>query len=192
MEELLNQMKEDFDNLLTVDHQDYKLLFQFLQIKNYKKGDILKSHEEVEKVYRYIFSGNIGLYELVENKVFCRRIFNKKEIASDFYSYSAESQSNFIIKAFTDVQIAELNRANESIIIESVPEFPILALKIYQRIIKKEIQWKKLLWMEKRKAYEELKLLCPVFSLLNVIEISAILNLPERTVFRLRKELYKK
>lgn len=189
MDNLVNQMKDDYDRLLVIDYNDYLKLFEYLRIKNYKKGEILKSHDEVEHVYRYIFSGNIALYEYRDKRSLCRRIYNANEIACDFDSYSAEVKSNFIIKAFTDVQVAELNKTDEFKIIENIPAFPKLALKIYHRTIKKEIQWRKLLWMEKRKAYITLQKICPVFNLLNVFEIAAILNLPERSVFRLRKEI---
>ncbi|GAB2633484.1 hypothetical protein GCM10026987_34140 [Belliella aquatica] len=182
-------MKEDLDSLLVIDRKEYIKLFQFLKIKSYRKGEVLKSHEELEMVSRYIFSGDIAEYEYRDKKLYCRKIFSAQETACDFESYWSEEKSNITLKAFTDVQVGELHKADEFNVIEYIPVFAKLALKINHRMTKIDQQWKRLHYMEKKDAYNSLQKICRVFGLLQVLEISAILNIPERSVFRIRKEL---
>jgi signal-transduction protein with cAMP-binding, CBS, and nucleotidyltransferase domain len=116
-------MKEDYDDLVVIDRNEYVKLFQFLKIKNYKKGEVIKSHEEHEIVSRYIFSGDIAEYEYRDSKLYCRKIFSAQETACDFESYWSEEKSDITLKAFTDVQVGELNRADEFKVIEHIPVF---------------------------------------------------------------------
>ncbi|WP_229744557.1 hypothetical protein [Belliella aquatica] len=189
MEHLITQMKEDYDDLMIIDHKEYVKLFQFLKIKCYKKGEILKSHDELELVSRYIFKGDIAEYEYRAKKFYCRKVFSAPDTACDFESYRSEETSNITLKAFTDVQVGELQKSDEFSVIEYIPVFAKLALRINHRIAKIDRQWKRLHWLEKKEAYNTLQKLCPVFNQLQVAEISAILNIPERSVFRIRKEL---
>ncbi|MFD2035161.1 hypothetical protein ACFSKL_10185 [Belliella marina] len=191
MEELINQMKKDYDKLFVIDRKEYVRLFEYLEIRTFSKGEVIKNHDEVEVVSRYVHSGEIALYEYKSKDLLCRRIFNPQEIACDFESYWSESNSNILLKAFTDVKVSELAKFKEFEVIESIPEFAKLALRINHRNTKIDHQWRRLHWMDKKEAYKALQRLSSVFSLISVKDISTILNIPERTVFRLRKELTK-
>ena len=192
MEDFIHRMKEDYDNLFKIKLQDYVKLFDYLTIKSYRKGEVIKSHEEIETVSRYIFTGEIALYEYRSKKLLCRRIYNPKETACDFESYWSELKSNLILKAFTDVTVAELSKKKEFEVIEDIPSFSKLALLINHRNAKIDAQWKRLHWMDKEEAYDTLRKLCSVFGLIPVMDISTMLNIPIRTVYRLRNKLHKK
>ncbi|SIS59813.1 cAMP-binding domain of CRP or a regulatory subunit of cAMP-dependent protein kinases [Belliella pelovolcani] len=182
-------MKEDYDSILTISFDAYLELFKYLSIRRYKKNEIIKDNSQIEVASRYISKGIIALYDLSLKVPACRRIYSKSETVCDMESYLTESITSSKIVAYTNCIVCELPKENEFKVIDNIPEFAKLALRINHRNATNEFRWRRLAWKNKENAYLELMQLCPDFSSIKVKDICTIIDLPERSIYRLRQKL---
>lgn len=187
MEDLINQLKSDYDTLHPIPLESYKKLLAYLKVAKYPKNTVIKHPIIPETTSRYVFSGILGFYESSGESMVCRRIFGPTDTVCDFESYHSGEQSMFCIKAYTDVLLVELTKFNESKILADLHLFAELGVRVNHRIAVRDAAWKKLLWLPPIQRYETLRQLCPLFYKVKVKDIAGMLNLPERTVFRIRK-----
>lgn len=181
------KMKNDYDSLMVIPLEEYLKLMPYLTFKKYPKNTVLKGVTEVESLSRYIFEGMIGLYENKEEESVCRRIYCPNDTVCDFESYLSRVKNNLSIITYTECLVAEFSRENEVLVIENLKFFAELGLKINHRITSRDAQWKKLYWLEPVQRYEHLYTICPCLGEVRIKHVCGILNLPERTVSRLRE-----
>lgn len=187
MEDLLTQLKSDYDSLHPIPRESYTELLPYLRIVKYPKNTLVKSASEIEMTSRYVFSGMLALFEQQEGQEVCRRIFGPSDTACDFESYHQGELTAYSIKAYTDTVAAELSRQDEAAILSQLNFWAALGIRINHRIAARDGQWRKLLWLPPRERYEMLRSLCPQFGMLKIRDIAGMLNLPQRTVFRIRQ-----
>ena len=188
MENFMAQLKADLDTLMIIPYEEYLKLKPYLNITKYPKNVVLKSPTEIESKSRYVFEGLIGLFENSDNKSICRRIFSKSDIVCDFDSYLNEKTTNLSFIAYTDCIVAELTKQNEPLVVNTMKVFAELGIKINHRITSRDNDWKKIYWLKPDKRYDHLYKICPSLTEVKVKDICGILNLPERTVSRLRSK----
>lgn len=187
MESLMIKMKNDYDSLMVIPFEEYLKLMPYLTFKKYPKNTVLKGILELETKSRYIFDGLIGLFEEKENESICRRIFGVSDTVCDFDSYLHNKKTNQMLIAYTDCLVAEFSKESELKVVEQLKFFAELGLKINHRINSRDEQWKKLYWMNPKERHDHLHKICPHLEAIKIKQICGILNLPERTVSRLRE-----
>lgn len=186
MEEFIAKLKSDMDTLMVIPYDSYLKLWPYLKIIKYPKNMVLKSSTEIETKSRYILEGLIGLFDNTQEESICRRIFTRTDIVCDFDSYLNEKPTDFSFIAYSDCTIAELPKENEPLVLKHMKDFAELGIKINHRITSRDNEWKKIYWLNPEKRCDHLYKICPSLTEVKVKDICGILNLPERTVSRLR------
>ncbi|MFC4875061.1 Crp/Fnr family transcriptional regulator [Negadavirga shengliensis] len=182
----LEVIKKDLDTLMDISAGEYADLSPYLRIRSYEKNSFIIKEGQVEDHYRYLLSGIIGLFEKIEDKPVCRRLFTETDIAIDFVSYFFQAPSDFHLKAYTDCIVCELNRKDVDIIYRNFWKFSQLGSRLNQRCIVRELAWRKMLWNKPLETYNEFLRLFPKANMIKIKDISGVLNIPERTLNRLR------
>ncbi|MCH6236035.1 hypothetical protein [Cognataquiflexum rubidum] len=167
--------------------EEYSDLLPHFKIKSYRKNTILKEIHEIETQRRYLISGTLALFERLGKKTKCRRIYSKYTLVFDFESYTQERLTNYCIKAYADCLICEIPREIELRIMESPESMIKLILRLSQQLVLQNWEWSSILWLPPKERYKQLPQICPDFALIKIKDISGILNLPERTIYRLRR-----
>ncbi|MCS4434219.1 hypothetical protein [Aquiflexum gelatinilyticum] len=180
------KMKNDYDSLMVIPLEEYLELMPYLTFKKYPKNTVLKGASDVESVSRYLFEGLIGLFENREEDTVCRRIYCPNDTVCDFDSYLNRAKNNLSLITYTECMVAEFTQENEVLVIKNLKNFAELGLKINHRITSRDAQWKKLYWLEPVQRYDHLYRICPCLGEVKIKDVCGILNLPERTVSRLR------
>jgi CRP-like cAMP-binding protein len=186
MEELIKKMKLDYDSLHPVAQDDFERLCDFLEFKHYKRKEIIRTNGVVEDKSRYIFEGVLGLYECRSGGPLCRTIYHESDTVCDFESYTTGEPSKFSLVALTECLVCELTKDQELKAIEAIPSFGCLAIRIYQRMMLRNSRWNDLLLQGDAEKYEIFQKLFPKYGVLAVKDIASLLNIPERSMFRLR------
>jgi hypothetical protein len=178
--------KETIISHVPIPIEEYSDLLPHFKIKSYRKNEILKGFHEVEIERRYLISGTLALFERIGKKTTCRRIYSKSTLVCDFESYTQERLTNYCIKAYADCLICEIPKEIELKIMESPESMIKLILRLSQQVVLQNWEWSSILWLPPEERYRRLPQICPDFALIKIKDICGILNLPERTLHRLR------
>jgi CRP-like cAMP-binding protein len=186
MDDLVKKMKEDYDSLHAVGREDYLRLGEFLQFRRYPKKEVIRREGIPEDRSRYVFEGVMASYEHESGLPHCRRIYSETDTVCDFESYATGNPSRFSLVALTDCVVCELPKERELEVVAAIPAFGALAIRINQRITVRDSRWKDLLLRGDAEKYASFQRLFPRYGILAVKDIASLLNIPERTMFRLR------
>lgn len=186
MDDLIKKMKEDYDSLHPVSGEDYGRLLDFLDFRRYARRETIRKEGLPEDRSRYVFEGVLAMYCHQSGVPLCRRIFCETDTVCDFESYATGNPSGYSLVALTDCVVCELAKDQELEVIEAIPTFGSLAIRINQRITVRDSQWKDLLLYPDAERYEIFQKRFPRYGILAVKDIASLLNIPERTMFRLR------
>lgn len=186
MDDLIKKMKEDYDSLHAVDREDYKRLWNFLQFRRYPRRETIRKEGLSEDRSRYVFEGVLAMYDHRSGMPHCRRIFSETDTVCDFESYATGNPSRFSLVALTDCVVCDLTKDQELRVVDAIPSFGSLAIRINQRITVRDSRWKDLLLQPDALRYEMFQKQFPRYGMLAVKDIASLLNIPERTMFRLR------
>lgn len=167
--------------------EEYSDLLPYFKIRSYPKNTVLKETHEIETQRRYLISGTLALFERLGKKTTCRRIYSKSTLVCDFESYAQGRLTNYCIKAYSDCLICEIPREIELKIMDSPKSMIKLILRLSQQVVLQNLEWSSILWLSPEERYQRLPQICPDFALIKIKDISGILNLPERTIYRLRR-----
>lgn len=178
--------KETIISQVPIPLEEYSDLLPYFKIKSYSKNDILKGTTEVETKRRYIISGTLAMFENQSESKICRRIYSKSCLVCDFESYSAERLTDFSIVAYTDCLVCEIPKEFDATMLESPPTIIKLILRLSHQVVVQNLEWTSVLWLSPKARYRRLPQICPDFALIKIKDICGILNLPERTIYRLR------
>lgn len=186
MEALIRKMKEDYDSLHLVLLEEYQKLWPFLEIKTYPKKSVLKVPGTTEDRSRYIFEGVIAMYYHDQGNAQCSRIYSKTDTVCDFESYAQAKSSSVSFVALTDCVVCELKVENELAVVDTIPSFGSLAIRINHRITARDCRWKNLLILPNAEKYRKFQEQFPKYGFVSVKDTAALLNIPERTLSRIR------
>jgi len=78
-------MKQDWLRMYNLDLPNHKQLFNYFQIRSYKRNAIIKSHRELETHGRFLISGRIGLFKKATERLIRRRIFTDISLYGNFF-----------------------------------------------------------------------------------------------------------
>lgn len=186
MDDLIKKMKEDYDSLHPVGWEDYEKLLGFLEFRRFQKKEVIRKEGMAEDRSRYVFEGVLAMYDHRSGVPQCRRIFSETDTVCDFESYATGNPSRFSLVALTDCVVCDLAKDRELRVVDAIPAFGSLAIRINQRITVRDSQWKDLLLHPDAQRYEMFQKHFPRYGILAVKDIASLLNIPERTMFRLR------
>lgn len=168
--------------------EEYNELLPYFKVKSYRKNEILKGFHEVEIHRRYLISGTLAMFEKQLETRICRRIYSKSCLVCDFESYANERLTDFSIVAYTDCLVCEIPKELDAAILESPPNIIKLILRLSHQVVVQNLEWTSVLWLSPKARYRRLPQICPDFALIKIKDICGILNLPERTLHRLREK----
>ncbi|MCL6261462.1 hypothetical protein M3O96_20350 [Aquiflexum sp. TKW24L] len=171
-----------------IPFEEYSDLLPYFNIKAYPKNEILKGFHEVEVLRRYLISGTLALFESQGKKSKCRRIFSKSTLVCDFESYTQERLTNYAIHAYTDCLVCEIPKEIELKILDCPQSLIKLVLRLSHQVVLQNLEWSSIFWLPPEERYRRLPQICPDFALIKIKDICGILNLPERTLHRLREK----
>lgn len=166
--------------------EEYIELLPYFNVKSYRKNEVLKGFHEVEIQRRYLISGTLALFERQGKKTKCRRIYSKSTLVCDYESYTGTRLTNYAIKAYADCLVCEIPKEIELKIMECPDTMVKLILRLSQQVVLQNWEWNSILWLPPEERYNRLPQICPDFALIKIKDICGILNLPERTLHRLR------
>lgn len=180
--------KEAIISQVPIPIEEYNELLPYLKVKSYSKNQILKACHEVETTRRYLISGTLALFENQEDTKVCRRIYSKHCLVCDFESFEKGQLTDFSIVAYTDCLVCEIPKELEAAILIPAPHIIKLILRLSHQVLVQNLEWTSVLWLSPKARYSRLPQICPDFALIKIKDICGILNLPERTLQRLRKK----
>ena len=169
-----------------IPFEEFNTLLPYFKIRSYRKNEIVKGFDEVETHRRYLISGTLALFERQSESNACRRIYSKSTLVCDFESYANERTTNFTILAYADCLVCEIPKGIELKITDHLDAMTKLILRLSQQELIQNLQWNGILWLPPEERYKRLPQICPDFALIKIKDICGILNLPERTLHRLR------
>ncbi|MCH7400872.1 cyclic nucleotide-binding domain-containing protein [Belliella kenyensis] len=138
-------LKKDFDHLISLNEEDYESLLPYINIRIYKKGEIIRSMGEYELNARYVNKGWVAeQWPATSGRDYRVRIFGPGKIASDMDAFFHQKKSQSYIKAITYVSTFELSREKENTLLQEHPMFFELASKINRLMYEDSVSWSKL------------------------------------------------
>jgi len=169
-----------------IPFEEYHDLIPYIKIRKFDKNEVIKGFHQIETQRRYIISGTVALFEKKIKEPICRRIYSKYSMVWDSESFAGERLTNFSIVAYTDCVVCELPKEIDSKFQYSNSSLTKLIFRVSQQALVQNMEWNSILWLPPRERYSQLPKICPDFALIKVKDISGILNLHERTIYRLR------
>ncbi|WP_437921850.1 Crp/Fnr family transcriptional regulator [Sphingobacterium sp. LRF_L2] len=99
------QVKSVFDNYFKADIHVWKSFSEYLLIRNFAKGEIIKDHDKVEKYVNIIVSGCIGIFVWDGKKDSCINILFENALCSDYLSFITQQPTAIKTEAIEEVTL---------------------------------------------------------------------------------------
>lgn len=141
MENIIKRIKAQFDPIYEISLERYQAVIPYLKLESYPPKHLVKKRSTVEVKARYMLKGYMGLYVHSEKGPICNNYYKRDQIACDFISYVTEKLTDRVLKTYEATEAVVFYKRDYQSVIEEVPEFATLALKLTEQEYKKRILW---------------------------------------------------
>ena len=180
-------LKSFLDELHVIPTYEYDKLMQFVDFREFNKGEILRTAGTTENNAYFILEGSLGLIR--EGKL--ERVYFPKQVAFDVKSFTDNSTSPYSLTSLQNSSVVSLDKANEARILDEIPSFSALSQKIWERAMKSDQEWIKISQMHYLNAIPILEeKLNNHFKVLKPGELGELVGVNLRTISRYNKKLY--
>ncbi|SEG10819.1 Crp/Fnr family transcriptional regulator [Algoriphagus boritolerans] len=147
-------MIRDYDQLVKLPKEAYDLVIPNLILVNLKRGTVIKSQGQVDRVSRYLCEGFIGTYRFQDSEQKLFTIYKKTDTVFDETSFRSGLPSETVLKSISDVVFLEYSVDSESKLLQEHPSFTILAHKVAHRITERNSKVHSIAKLGLEKGYE--------------------------------------
>lgn len=141
MEKIIKRIKAQFDPYYEISIERYRAVIPYLKLEEYIPKQVVKKRSMVEIKARYLLKGSMGLFVYTDKGPKCQEYFRPDQIACDFISYVSEKLTDKLLKTYEATEAVVFYKKDYHALIEKVPEFATLALKITEQEYQKKILW---------------------------------------------------
>lgn len=130
----ITMMISDYDQLLKLPREAYDLVLPNLRQVSLKRGVVIKRQGQADKTSRYLCSGFIGSYRVIETELKLFSIYRATDAVFDETSFRSGLPSDTVLKAISDVVFFEFSTESEMNILGKHALLSLLAHKVSHRI----------------------------------------------------------
>ena len=131
---LKEQVMEKFRHLRVIPESSYDIALTRVKQRVVSRMKPIKKNGEVDNHSRFLCEGFIGAFQYTEDSFVLTNIFQAGDVVFDETSYLSGKVSDVELKALSTVIFLELNKSDENELLELVPDFYPLALRIAQSV----------------------------------------------------------
>lgn len=131
---LISMMITDYDQLLKLPKEAYRLVVPHLVQVSLKRNTVVKTSGKPDLVSRYLCKGFLGMYHPFGERMVLMSIFKSSDTVFDEFSYRSGLASGTLIKSISEVVFLEFTLEAEEILLKFHPEFSLLAHRVAHRI----------------------------------------------------------
>ncbi len=108
-EQTLLQMRSNLEKYIDISDKEINSLYNLLEPKFYKKGELLTVFDDIEKYMYIVVSGILRLYHKSNSKEHTIEFAINSMIISSFDSFITQQPSSYYLQACTDTQVLRIS-----------------------------------------------------------------------------------
>ncbi|MDO9552234.1 terpene synthase [Rhodonellum sp.] len=180
-------LKTFLDGFAVAASEEYPKLEPFVEFNRFKKGEVVRPAGTAEDFAHYIIEGTIALFQ--EDRLV--RPYFPQQVAFDLDSYANQSLSPFHLVALEACVVFSVSRANEAKILQELPAFREISLKIFERAKKGDKEWIAVSQMHYKDAIPYIQeKMGKHFNIFQAKQLASLVGVNERTIKRYNKKLF--
>lgn len=147
---------EVFRKVHPITYEEFKPVEKILRIEYYKKGDFILEKNQIDNTLKFVLSGVIHQYYIVENTIFTKNLAISGMYFNNFQSYDGNIPSKETQEALTDVKIISMQKNDVEKLLRINHSFCFIYTKTLQHFYSQ--REKRTLILQQKNAYERFEL----------------------------------